>query len=30
MTLETFKEIGGHVEAVQPVKEALKKKDKDR
>jgi hypothetical protein len=30
MTLETFKEIGGHVEAVQPVKDALKKKGKDR
>jgi len=30
MTLETFKEIGGHIEAVRPVEEALEKKDKDR
>jgi len=30
MTLETFKEIGGHIEAVRPVEEALGKKDKGR
>jgi len=29
MTLETFKEIGGHIEAVRPVEEVLKDKDKD-
>ncbi len=30
MTLETFKEIGGHIEAVRPVEEVLKVKDRGR
>jgi hypothetical protein len=30
MTLETFREIGGHIEAIRPVEEALEKKDKGR
>jgi len=30
MTLETFKEIGGHIDAIRPVEEVLKDKDKGR